>query len=119
MGDRMICFAVVLPHILRGVALIGVDLVMAPLSTRQSARARLARDLRPELLAEMTRVEPMSKVTGLANAPGSIGRRIRVAYQHTWPVDRDPTPISANMSFLVTVMSCVVRDVVRAGFGCV
>jgi len=39
----MTCFAVVLPHILRGVALIGVDLVMAPLSTRQSARARLAR----------------------------------------------------------------------------
>ncbi|HJT94213.1 MAG TPA: MDR family oxidoreductase [Mycobacterium sp.] len=56
----------VLPHILRGVALIGVDSVMAPLSKRKSAWARLARDLRPELLAEMTRVEPMSKVTQLA-----------------------------------------------------
>ena len=56
----------VLPHILRGVALIGVDSVMAPLSNRKSAWARLARDLRPELLAEMTRVEPMSKVTQLA-----------------------------------------------------
>lgn len=56
----------VLPHILRGVALIGVDSVTAPVSKRKSAWARLARDLRPELLAEMTRVEPMSKVTQLA-----------------------------------------------------
>lgn len=56
----------VLPHILRGVTLIGVDSVMAPLAKRTSAWARLARDLRPELLAEITRVEPMSKVTDLA-----------------------------------------------------
>ena len=56
----------VLPHILRGVALIGVDSVMAPLSKRKSAWARLDRDLRPELLAEITRVEPLSKVTQLA-----------------------------------------------------
>lgn len=57
----------VLPHILRGVALLGVDFVMAPLSRRRSAWARLARDLKPELLAEMTRVEPMSNVTRLAD----------------------------------------------------
>lgn len=56
----------VLPHILRGVALIGVDSVMAPLLKRKAAWARLARDLRPDLLAEMTRVEPMSKVTQMA-----------------------------------------------------
>lgn len=56
----------VLPHILRGVALLGVDSVMAPKPSRESAWARLARDLKPGLLAEMTRVEPMSKVTQLA-----------------------------------------------------
>ena len=58
--------ATVLPHILRGVALIGVDSVMAPLPKRQSAWARLARDLAPETLAGMTRVEPMSRVPELA-----------------------------------------------------
>lgn len=58
--------ATVLPHILRGVALIGVDSVMAPLPKRQSAWARLARDLSAETLAGMTRVEPMSRVPELA-----------------------------------------------------
>jgi hypothetical protein len=72
----MTCFVDVLPHILSGVALIGVDSVMAPLSKRQSAWARSARDLGPGLLAEMTRVERTSKMTGLANAPSSTGRRI-------------------------------------------
>lgn len=57
----------VLPHILRGVALLGIDSVMAPQSVRESAWARLARDLKPDLLAEMTRVEPMSKVADLAS----------------------------------------------------
>jgi acrylyl-CoA reductase (NADPH) len=57
----------VLPHILRGVALIGVDSVMAPFSKRQSAWARLARDLNPQILAEITNVEPMSKVIQLAD----------------------------------------------------
>jgi hypothetical protein len=52
--------------------------VMAPLSKRQSAWERLACDVSLELLAEMTRVEPMSKVAGVASAPSSIGRRIRV-----------------------------------------
>ncbi len=56
----------VLPHILRGVALLGVDSVMAPLPKRQTAWARLARDLKPALLAEMTTVEPMSKLPQLA-----------------------------------------------------
>lgn len=56
----------VLPHILRGVALLGVDSVMAPLPKRTAAWARLARDLRPEALADITRVEPMSSVLQLA-----------------------------------------------------
>jgi putative YhdH/YhfP family quinone oxidoreductase len=58
--------ATVLPHILRGVALLGVDSVMAPLPARQAAWARLARDLDPAKLAEMTTVEPMSNLPQLA-----------------------------------------------------
>jgi acrylyl-CoA reductase (NADPH) len=56
----------VLPHILRGVALLGVDSVMAPIIKRKAAWTRLARDLKPELLAAMTRVEPMSNIMPLA-----------------------------------------------------
>ena len=57
----------VLPHILRGVALLGVDSVMAPAPLRESAWARLARDLKPELLAEMTQTAPMSQVINRAH----------------------------------------------------
>ena len=52
--------ATVLPHILRGVALLGVDSVMAPLEKRRAAWTRLARDLKPSLFDDVTRVEPMS-----------------------------------------------------------
>ncbi len=44
----------VMPFILRGVALLGVDSVMAPLALREQAWARLARDLDPQLLERMT-----------------------------------------------------------------
>lgn len=44
----------VMPFILRNVALLGVDSVMAPLALRQQAWARLARDLDPSLLERMT-----------------------------------------------------------------
>lgn len=57
----------VLPHILRGVALLGVDSVMAPRDKRDAAWARLARDLKPDLLAEITTVEPMSAIQRLAS----------------------------------------------------
>jgi acrylyl-CoA reductase (NADPH) len=60
--------ATVLPHILRGVALLGVDSVMAPHPVREAAWRRLARDLRPDLLAEMATVEPMSELPALADA---------------------------------------------------
>ena len=60
--------ATVLPHILRGVALLGVDSVMAPKAKRERAWARLARDLDKAKLAEISRVEPMSKLPELANA---------------------------------------------------
>jgi len=46
--------ATVMPFILRNVALLGVDSVMAPLALRQQAWQRLARDLRPQLLDSMT-----------------------------------------------------------------
>ena len=55
--------ASVMPFILRGVALLGVDSVMAPRALRQQAWARLARDLDPALLERMV-VE-----IGLADAP--------------------------------------------------
>lgn len=60
--------ATVLPHILRGVALLGVDSVMAPLAKRERAWERLARDLPPAKLADITHVEPMSKLVELAGA---------------------------------------------------
>lgn len=59
--------ATVLPHILRGVALLGVDSVMAPMPAREAAWARLARDLDPVKLAAMTTVEPLSRVPALAS----------------------------------------------------
>lgn len=59
--------ATVLPHILRSVALLGVDSVMAPRAKRDAAWARLARDLDPALLATMTTVEPLSRAVELAD----------------------------------------------------
>lgn len=58
----------VLPFILRGVALLGVDSVMAPKAKRERAWARLARDLDKAKLAAMTTVEPMSKLPELGAA---------------------------------------------------
>ena len=46
--------ATVAPFILRGVALLGVDSVMAPMALREQAWERLARDLSPRLLESMT-----------------------------------------------------------------
>ena len=58
--------ATVLPHILRGVALVGIDSVMAPSSKREAAWSRLARDLDRGKLAQMTRIEPMTRLPQLA-----------------------------------------------------
>src|SRR3954452_24805281 len=46
--------ASVAPFILRGVALLGVDSVLAPMHLREQAWLRLARDLDPKLLESMT-----------------------------------------------------------------
>ncbi len=58
--------ATVMPHILRSVALIGVDSVMAPQSQRQSAWLRLARDLDRAKLDSITQMQPMSNLPELA-----------------------------------------------------
>lgn len=70
--------ATVLPHILRGVALLGVDSVMAPIAKRERAWQRLARDLQPSKLADITSVEPMSKVVelGAAILAGKVRGRV-------------------------------------------
>lgn len=67
--------ATVLPHILRGVALLGVDSVMAPAARREAAWTRLARDLKPELLADMTQVAPMSQI--INRAPDILAGKIQ------------------------------------------
>ena len=55
----------VLPFILRGVSLLGVDSVMCPTPRRVEAWDRLARDLPTDKLEELTTVEPMTRVFDL------------------------------------------------------
>ena len=55
--------ASVMPFILRGVTLVGIDSVMAPLTKRQQAWARLARDL------DAAKLESMVTEVSLAQAP--------------------------------------------------
>ena len=76
--------ASVLPHILRSVALLGVDSVMAPIAKREKAWQRLARDLPAQALAEITRVEPMSKLVELAGSilAGQVRGRIVIDVKH-------------------------------------
>jgi putative YhdH/YhfP family quinone oxidoreductase len=68
----------VLPHILRRVALLGIDSVMAPMGKRRSAWSRLARDLDAKSLESITTVEPMSRLPQLAEniLAGSIRGRV-------------------------------------------
>ncbi|MHC9237174.1 MDR family oxidoreductase [Pseudooceanicola sp. 502str34] len=56
----------VAPHILRGVALLGIDSVMAPQAKRDRAWALLAEHLDTAKLAEIAHVEPMSNLPQLA-----------------------------------------------------
>lgn len=52
----------VMPFILRGVCLQGIDSVMAPIEAREAAWARLVTDLPAGLLEAMTEVVPMSSL---------------------------------------------------------
>jgi acrylyl-CoA reductase (NADPH) len=56
----------VLPFILRGVRLIGVESVSCPTEVRRPAWDRLARDLPLDLLDSLTTVEPLARVPELA-----------------------------------------------------
>ncbi len=51
----------VMPFILRGVTLAGVDSVYAPMARREEAWSRLARDLDPALLESMTTEVPLAQ----------------------------------------------------------
>lgn len=57
----------VMPFILRGVTLAGIDSVMAPLARRQRAWDRLARDLDPVLLEAMVQEVPLEGAVARAH----------------------------------------------------
>jgi acrylyl-CoA reductase (NADPH) len=65
----------VMPFILRGVTLAGIDSVMAPLAKRQRAWARLARDLDPNLLESMIDEVPLE--AAVAKAHDLMAGRVR------------------------------------------
>jgi acrylyl-CoA reductase (NADPH) len=65
----------VMPFILRGVTLAGVDSVMAPIGARREAWARLATDLDPARLAAITEVVPLDQA--IAKAHGLMQGKVR------------------------------------------
>ena len=70
----------VMPFILRNVALVGVDSVMAPLARRQQAWDRLARDLDPAKLEAMIEEVPLEHAQAKAQAlmDGQVRGRVVV-----------------------------------------
>ena len=72
--------ATVAPFILRGVALIGVDSVMAPKALREEAWSRLARDLDHSKLASIGRSIALAETIGIAPQilAGSVRGRLLV-----------------------------------------
>jgi acrylyl-CoA reductase (NADPH) len=58
----------VMPFILRGVQLRGIDSVMAPIAEREAAWARLAEELSGDQLDAMIEVVPMSELLGRGDA---------------------------------------------------
>ncbi len=70
----------VMPFILRGVTLAGVDSVMAPIAARRDAWARLATDLDPAKLAAITEVVPLDQAIAKAQdlMQGKVRGRIVV-----------------------------------------
>ncbi|HVR54015.1 MAG TPA: MDR family oxidoreductase [Pseudorhodoferax sp.] len=73
----------VMPFILRGVALVGIDSVMAPLDLRQRAWERLARDLDLALLETLTEEIALADAVEAAHAlmAGKVRGRILVRTQ--------------------------------------
>jgi acrylyl-CoA reductase (NADPH) len=72
--------ATVMPFILRGVTLAGIDSVMAPLARRQRAWDRLARDLEPALLESLVEEVPLKDAIAKAGElmAGKVRGRIVV-----------------------------------------
>ncbi len=72
--------ATVMPFILRGVTLAGIDSVMAPLAKRQLAWQRLARDLDPAKLEAMVHEVPLQEAPAQAAAlmAGQVRGRVVV-----------------------------------------
>ncbi|MBL7486822.1 oxidoreductase [Frankia sp. AgB1.9] len=72
--------ATVLPFILRGVSLLGIDSVMCPPDLRDAAWSRLASDLPVSLLDRVTQVEPLSDIVKLGKQilAGEISGRVVV-----------------------------------------
>ena len=58
----------VIPFLLRGVSLLGIDSVLQPYEARRRAWARLARDLDLELLETMVRPATLAEVPALGAA---------------------------------------------------
>ncbi len=71
----------VMPFILRGVTLAGIDSVMAPIALRRQAWERLARDLDPKLLELITEEVPLDRAIEKAGAlmEGRVRGRVVVA----------------------------------------
>ena len=59
--------ATVIPFLLRGVNLLGIDSVMCPGDERVEAWGRLARDLRLDRLNQLTQIVPLADVPALAS----------------------------------------------------
>ena len=74
----------VLPFLLRGINLLGIDSVMCPLEERIEAWQRLARDLSLDRLERMTEAVPLSSLLDLAPriVKGEIRGRIVVEIAH-------------------------------------
>ena len=72
--------ATVMPFILRGITLAGIDSVMAPRARRETAWARLARDLDPALLESMVEEVPLEGAVAAAQRlmAGQVRGRIVV-----------------------------------------
>ena len=70
----------IIPFLLRGISLLGIDSVLQPFGARQTAWARLVRDLDLDLLERMIRPATLSDVPGLGRAilKGDIRGRVVV-----------------------------------------
>jgi len=70
----------IIPFLLRGVSLLGIDSVLQPFEARQAAWARLVRDLDLDLLERMIRPATLGDVPGLGRAilKGEVRGRVVV-----------------------------------------